>query len=162
MHFGANDTLVIENHYVNIANLNGNGSQTTPNGKGKVIINLWRATSGPVVPASMMFARKTNISLPPNKEIAFSKDCEFLGISPIAGQPLYILGMTGHFHSRGKNFGLIKYKIRMTPKAMSLETQLFRPFTVLQLGASRLLLFMIRRLKSISTKENFFAITLNM
>jgi hypothetical protein len=40
VHFGANDTIVIENHYVN-----GVGNQPTPNGMGKVIINLWRATS---------------------------------------------------------------------------------------------------------------------
>jgi hypothetical protein len=106
VHFGANDTLVIENHYVNISSLNGGGSQTTPNGMGKVIINLWRATSGPVTQASMMFARKTNLYIPAKTDSTFQKDCRF-GTGNL-NWPIYILGITGHYHSRGKQFWVDK------------------------------------------------------
>ena len=109
VHFAANDTLIIENHYVNIANLSGVGAQTTPNGKGKVIINLWRATSGPVVPASMMFARNVYVKVLPHSTPTFSKDCLFGGTSDFKW-PIYILGMTGHFHSRGKTFVVDKMR----------------------------------------------------
>ncbi|MDP4220449.1 MAG: hypothetical protein Q8916_01095 [Bacteroidota bacterium] len=99
---GANDTLIAEAHYNNIAVLDGGGSQTAPNGKGKVIINLWKAPAGTTTSASMMFARKSNLSLPPMQETTVYKDCFF---SPTdLPRPIYILGMTGHFHSRGKTF----------------------------------------------------------
>ena len=100
VHFGANDTLVIENHYVNISSLTGGGSQTTPNGYGKVIINLWKTTSAPVVHGSMMFARKTNLVVAPGDN-TYKKDCYFPGVQ---SDSIYLLGMTGHFHSRGKRF----------------------------------------------------------
>jgi hypothetical protein len=107
--FAANDTIVIENHYVNIPTIVGGAPQTTPNGMGKVIINLWKATGAPVV-AAMMFARQKNLVIPPKSDYTASKDCKWdneIG-NAFWTQPLYLLGMTGHYHSRGKNFWVEK------------------------------------------------------
>ncbi len=104
IHFDANQTLVIENHYVNSGTVN----QTTPNGKGKVIINLWKPTGTSLVHAAMMFAKKTAFKLPPMTDTTLTKDCIWLNNPQYKTAPLYILGMTGHFHSRGKNFWVDK------------------------------------------------------
>jgi hypothetical protein len=109
VHFGANDTLVIENHYVSATTVGGVLQQSTPNGKGKFIINLWKATSAATEPASMMFAKQPNLSLPPGKVTDVSKNCYFPGVTPNL-YPLQILGMTGHFHALGKWFRVDKMK----------------------------------------------------
>lgn len=103
VHFEPNQTLIVENHYVNFNSLPvSGGTQTSPNGKGKVIINLWKDTSG-LTPelSSMMFARQTHLSIPPNADYTITKDCFFPGVSTY---PLSILSMTGHFHALGKKF----------------------------------------------------------
>jgi len=110
VHFGANDTLVIENHYVNTSNVPGGSPQITPNGYGKVIINLWKAT-GATTTASMMFARKTNLKIPAYSDSTYYKDCTVMNnISSLRNTPVYILGITGHYHSRGKQFWVDKMK----------------------------------------------------
>jgi hypothetical protein len=107
VHFGANDTLIIENHFVN-ATVVGGLHQSTPNGKGKVIVNLWRADpAASTIPASMMFAKQLTLSLPPGKTTDVSKKCYFPGVT---NYPLYVLGMTGHFHSLGRKFWVDKMK----------------------------------------------------
>jgi len=103
----ASQRMIIENHYVN-KTLVGGSTQATPNGKGAVIINLWKATTGNTVPASMMVAKKTNIDIPPNSDVTFQKDCKFTQLDNASDWPIYILGMTGHFHSRGKSFTVDK------------------------------------------------------
>ncbi|MEI8135398.1 MAG: hypothetical protein WCH46_10080 [bacterium] len=108
VHFGANDTVIIENHYVNVPNLNGGGSQLTPNGKGKIIINLWKAQAASTVHASMMFARKTtSLIIPKYSDTVAQKSCYF-SPTTLRAAPIYMLGMTGHYHSRGKNFWVEK------------------------------------------------------
>ena len=108
VHFEANQKIVIENHYVNIPNLTGGGSQTTPNGKGKIIVNLWKSTEAQPAIAAMMFARKPNLVVETGDH-TYSKDCKWGGAQgPYADTTLYILGMTGHFHSRGKSFWVEK------------------------------------------------------
>ncbi len=99
VHFAANDTLIIENHFVNIDSV----SQTTPNGKGKFIVNLWKAPAD-VIPerASMLFSIKPVFQILPHSTTTLTKDCRF-GTDDIPW-PIYLLGMTGHFHSRGKQF----------------------------------------------------------
>jgi len=103
---GANDPMIIEAHYNNIATLAGGASQVAPNSKGKVIVNLWKAPTGPTTACSMMFARKSNLSLPPMQETTVYKDC-FFALTDLP-RPIYLLGMTGHFHSRGKLFTVDK------------------------------------------------------
>lgn len=108
--FAANDSMIIENHYVN-KNLivGGSTSQITPNGKGKVIVNLWKDKSG-LTPelSSMMFARQTHLKILPNDpDYTITKDCFFPGVT---NYPISILGMTGHFHGLGKKFWADKRK----------------------------------------------------
>ncbi len=99
VHFLANDTLIIENHFVNI----DSAGQTTPNGKGKFIVNLWKAPAGKIPErASMLFSIKPNFQILPHATTTLTKDCRF-GTDDIPW-PIYILGMTGHFHSRGQQF----------------------------------------------------------
>jgi hypothetical protein len=102
----ATQHMIIENHYVNKA-LVGGGFQTTPSGHGAIIINLWKTVDADNVTASMMVAKKTTIVIPPNSDVTFSKDCKFTAVDP-ASWPIYILGMTGHYHSRGKSFTVDK------------------------------------------------------
>lgn len=99
VHFYPHDTLIIENHFVNIDSVN----QTTPNGKGKFIINLWKAPATvPIDKASMCFVIEPAIKILPNSSPTFTKNIMF-SPSDITW-PISILGMTGHFHSRGKQF----------------------------------------------------------
>ncbi len=90
-----NENMVIETHFVNAS------TQQTPSGKGKVIINLYKTHETDLVPASMMVARKKNLILPPNQTTVAEKVCYFSGVPSF---PIWILGMTGHYHSRGKTF----------------------------------------------------------
>ncbi len=88
--------MILQVHYVNAV------TQTTKNHKGKVSVNIWKtkAPQNKIATSSMMFARNRTIDVPPNSEVSFAKDCKFLPIP----RPMYILGMTGHFHGRGKRF----------------------------------------------------------
>jgi len=104
----AKQHMVVESHYVNIANFPSGGSQVTPNGKGAIIINLWKANSSEqLVPASMLYARKTDLIIPPHSDTSDLKDCTFPGLDPTKF-PIYLMAMTGHFNSRGKNFRIDK------------------------------------------------------
>jgi hypothetical protein len=103
----ARQRMIIELHYVNKTLADGS-QQSTPSRKGKVIINLWKATTSNVVPSSMMVAKKTAIKIQPHSSPTFYKDCRFTP-SQLA-DTIYILGMTGHFHSRGKSFRVDKMR----------------------------------------------------
>jgi hypothetical protein len=102
----ARQHMVIESHYVNQVNpkdVRYDDGMKAPNNKGAIIINLWKPSSGkPLIPASMLVAKKTAIKILPFSEAVFIKDCNFTPLS--MSWPIYILAMTGHFHSRGKSF----------------------------------------------------------
>ncbi|MBS1903253.1 MAG: hypothetical protein JSS75_06085 [Bacteroidetes bacterium] len=88
--------MIIENHYVNA------DVQTTPNGKGKIYINLYFAKSADIIPASMYVGRYVHLQIPPHStDYAYPKNCVFPVDLP---RPIYILGMTGHYHAHGKSF----------------------------------------------------------
>ncbi len=91
-----NENMVIETHFVNV----DSAHQVTPNGKGKVIINLYKTHETDIVSASMMVARRTPLVLPAGQTTTVTKICDFGG----ATFPIWIMGMTGHYHSRGKSF----------------------------------------------------------
>ncbi len=91
--------MVMQIHYVNAT------TQSTPNGKGKIVINLYRAKQKASLIASMLFASNPHILIPPHSDTSFSKFCDFLP----ARLPIQILSMTGHFHSRGKQFTVEKW-----------------------------------------------------
>ncbi len=103
------ERMILQFHYVNAV------TQTTKNGKGKISVNIWKAKgSAPTQSASMLFARKTKIVIPPapvggDTTVTFSKNC-FFKAGTLSNAPIYLLGMTGHFHSRGVTFTVDKMK----------------------------------------------------
>lgn len=99
-----NEPIILQIHYVNAS------TQSTKNHKGKVSVNVWytKENTANVESASMMFARNKTINILPMKDDqSFTKNCYFRAIP----RPMYILGMTGHFHSRGKIFTVDKMRI---------------------------------------------------
>lgn len=92
----AHQNMIIENHYVNAS------IQRTPNGEGKIYINLYYAKSINNVTASMYVGRYTHLQIPPHAiDFSYAKVCQFPADLP---RPIYILGMTGHYHNHGKQF----------------------------------------------------------
>lgn len=92
----AHQNMIIENHYVNAS------IQRTPNGEGKIYINLYFAKDANNVPASMYVGRYLHLQIPPHAvDFSYSKVCQFPADLP---RPIYILGMTGHYHAHGKQF----------------------------------------------------------
>jgi hypothetical protein len=71
-------------------------------------MNLWKATGGATVPASMMVARQKQLHIPPHQDYTISEDCNFTPSD--IDWPISILGMTGHFHSLGKKFTVDKMR----------------------------------------------------
>lgn len=104
IHLKKNEPMILQIHYANA------NTQATKNHKGKVSVNVWYTNEPPSnqEAASMMFARNKIIKVEPNKtDQSYSKNCYFQAIP----RPMYILGMTGHFHSRGKQFIVDKMKL---------------------------------------------------
>ncbi len=97
IHLKAHQQLNIQTHYVNV------GDQRTRNGRGKVIINWWYAKPGTVTShLGALFAQNRKIYLPPNGFSSFTKTVIF-------PQDAHILALTGHFHSRGRQFFVNKW-----------------------------------------------------
>ena len=109
IHLKPHEPMILQFHYVNAV------TQKTANDKGKISVNVWKNknTSGGTVTASMLFARKMILLIPaarPDHDttVTYSKNCKFLAL--IGKFPIYLLGMTGHFHSRGFSFIVDKVK----------------------------------------------------
>lgn len=91
--------LMIQTHYVN------GGSQLSPNGRGKVLVNFWTIPKSQVMnEVGLIFASNTLINIPPKDSLTVRK---FVKKIPY---DINILAMTGHFHSRGKNFWAQHYE----------------------------------------------------
>jgi len=101
VHLNANEQMCMQVHYVNAT------TQSTPNGHGKVVINLYKAAQPVSEHASMLFAQKVNFALSPHSDTTLVKYCNF-GATQL---PVKIYGMTGHFHSRGKEFVVEKWDL---------------------------------------------------
>ncbi len=85
--------IMIQTHYVN------GGSQLSPNGRGKVLVNFWTIPKSQVTnEVGLIFASNTLINIPPHDSLRVQKRVVKIPY------PINILAMTGHFHSRGKNF----------------------------------------------------------
>jgi hypothetical protein len=91
----AHRQLVLQTHYVNA------GTQQTPSGYGKVLINLVTEPDQSKITAHMgtMFANNVNIHIPPRESRSFSTTC---GVQ----KAVKVAALTGHFHSRGKVFSV--------------------------------------------------------
>jgi hypothetical protein len=93
IHLKARQQLAVQVHYVNAA------TQTTPTGVGIVYINFHIAAPGEVKEyVGAYFANNRLVEIPPRKGAVFTKL-----IRPFS-HDIKIIAMTGHFHSRGKNF----------------------------------------------------------
>jgi hypothetical protein len=103
IHLKPKEPMILQTHYTNFIN------QKASNNKGKVLVNVWKAKDKGkgFEKSSMMFARNQKIKIPPHSEVSFSKDCLFSAVP----RPVYLLGMTGHFHARGKTFTVDKMRI---------------------------------------------------
>jgi hypothetical protein len=118
----AHRQLVLQIHYVNA------GTQKTPSGHGKVLINLVTEPDPSKITAHMgtMFANNVNIHIPPRSSRSFSTTC---------GLPkaVKLAALTGHFHSRGKVFS-----VNLAPNGADATEEIYRsrawdepPFRVL-------------------------------
>jgi hypothetical protein len=92
IHLNAHQQLNLQIHYVNV------DAQRTRNGRGKVLVNWWFAKPGTVKSTmGAMFAQNRTINLPPHAFSTYTKTVKF-------PYDVTVLAMTGHFHSRGKEF----------------------------------------------------------
>jgi hypothetical protein len=85
--------ICIQSHYVNAS------TQSTPNSRGKVLINFWTIPESLVIAqAGLLFAANTRIIIPPHDSLEVRKYVKEIPWD------IHILTLTGHFHSRGRNF----------------------------------------------------------
>ncbi|OGU31145.1 MAG: hypothetical protein A2X67_02785 [Ignavibacteria bacterium GWA2_55_11] len=94
----AHQQICIQTHYVNAS------TQETPTARGKVLLNLWSMPASEVTSvAGLLFASNTRIILPPGSIDTVRK---FVVKIP---WDINILTLTGHFHSRGRNFWAVRF-----------------------------------------------------
>lgn len=88
--------IMMQTHYVNAT------TQKTKGG-GRVDVNLWTMPEEELVyPMGTLFATKQSIRIcASNQQPKFSGTCQFNSTEPV-----HIIGANGHFHSRGRGFGM--------------------------------------------------------
>ncbi len=93
-HIEAGELIMIQTHYVN------GSTQKTELGQGKVVINFHTIAQNEVsAELGTMFANNRNLFLRAGERATFSSLCT-------VPEPVHIAAMSGHFHSRGKNFSV--------------------------------------------------------
>jgi len=90
----AGEWVMMQTHYVNAA------TQMTPL-RGKVLVNLHTIATA-TNEMCAMFANNRSIRLPPREPSSFTTTCTI----PVAS---HIVGLAGHFHSRGERFTISTY-----------------------------------------------------
>ncbi len=89
----AQQQMIFQTHYVNA------GTQKTPSGRGKVMINFWTIDKSEVTTlVGAVFSNNKTINIPPFTSATYCKV-----VTPFE-HDVKLLLMTGHFHSRGKTF----------------------------------------------------------
>lgn len=89
----ARQQMDFQTHYVNA------GTQSTPTGRGKVIVNFWTTDPSNVTSVvGAVFNNNNLVNLPPRTSTTYCKV-----VTPF-DHDVFIMIMTGHFHSRGKTF----------------------------------------------------------
>jgi hypothetical protein len=92
-HLKAHQQMNFQTHFVNA------GTQATPTGRGKVIVNFWTAPKSSITNyGGALFANNKKLNIPPHTGQTYCKV-----VKPFAND-VNLLLMTGHYHSRGKNF----------------------------------------------------------
>ncbi len=89
--------LMVQTHYVNAT------TQKTPQAYGKVWVNFWVIPQDQVKhELGTIFATKQNVRVcTKNPKPTFNATCQIN-----SKQPVRVIGANGHFHSRGKEFGI--------------------------------------------------------
>jgi hypothetical protein len=89
----AHQQMDFQTHYVNA------GTQATPNGRGKAIVNFWTTDKANVTNVvGAVFSNNKTVVIPAHTAATFCKV-----VKPF-DHDVNLLLMTGHFHSRGKQF----------------------------------------------------------
>jgi hypothetical protein len=116
IHLKARQQMNFQIHYVNV------GDQQTRNGRGKALINFWYSQTGTVTAhKGALFAQNRNILLPPLAFSTFTKTVKF-------PQDATVLAITGHYHSRGKQFIVNKWdgKAAVDPEGLNAGEEVYR------------------------------------
>lgn len=93
MHLKAHQQMDFQTHFVNA------GTQSTPTGRGKAIINFWTTDKKNVTSyGGSLFGNNKALNINPHSAETYCKV-----IKPF-DKDVQLLLMTGHYHSRGKNF----------------------------------------------------------
>jgi hypothetical protein len=91
--FKAHQQMDFQTHFVNA------GTQSTPTGRGKVIVNFWTTPKSNVTSlVGAVFVNDKQLNIQPHTAITYCKV-----IKPF-DHDVNVLLLTGHYHSRGKNF----------------------------------------------------------
>jgi hypothetical protein len=118
----AHSAMLLQSHFVN-----GN-TQMTPGDHAVVLVNLWTASDPTSITQHLgsMFANNRSINLPPHAESEFTARCTL----PAAGT---FVAMTGHFHSRGRQFTVDVTDDGVTPGDQCYQSTMWSepPFRVL-------------------------------
>ncbi|MBI1805458.1 MAG: hypothetical protein HYR76_00215 [Ignavibacteria bacterium] len=94
----AHQQICIQSHYVNAT------TQSTPFSRAKVLINFWTIPQAQVTAqVGLVFASNILINIPPQDSLTTRK------LVRAIPWDINILTLTGHFHSRGKNFWVDRY-----------------------------------------------------
>ncbi|MDB5035589.1 MAG: uncharacterized protein JWQ98_2830 [Chlorobi bacterium] len=89
----AHQQMDFQTHYVNA------GTQSTPNGRGKAIVNFWTTDKSNVTSlVGAVFSNNKALDLKPHTAQTYCK------VMKPFDHDVSLLLMTGHFHSRGKTF----------------------------------------------------------
>jgi hypothetical protein len=97
MRLSAHQQMDFQMHYVNL------GSQVTPTGRGKLVVNFWYAEPGETTArAGFLFGTKIGFTLPPHQETTLFRNFVF-------DQDVKVFAMVGHFHSRGRQFRIYRW-----------------------------------------------------
>ncbi len=88
--------LLVQSHFANAR------SQLTPTARGYALVNLHSAATPVAQQAETLFDEDTELKLVPLEPYERVRFCEF-------PQPVNLIGMFGHFHSRGRRFRVFEW-----------------------------------------------------
>jgi hypothetical protein len=93
IHLKAHQQMDFQTHFVNA------GTQVTPSGHGKVIVNFWTTDKSKITTlGGSVFANNKALNIQPHTSATYCKV-----LLPF-DHDIQLLLLTGHYHSRGKNF----------------------------------------------------------
>ena len=91
-----NQQIMIQSHFVNATTVQ------SPKG-GMALVNMFEVDPNVAHPLHGMFTVDTRINIPPHSAYTTSRACTF-------DQTVYLAAMTGHFHARGLEFSVNRFR----------------------------------------------------